>query len=195
MPSVISYSAIALLAMQAMAGPAHPPHGHRRHHARHGKRACRARASQAAIPEYGLGADNGTVPIYISQSAISIDSASASQIGSGNAATGKSFYSNLNTADIQVAAVLHPLCQRLHRSTPTQSTPSPASSPRLPLRPRPTRASSIPLSVSPVVTRQPPLHQQLSPALLSLPASHPSKSLPTLRRSPLPLPQAQFYLQ
>jgi hypothetical protein len=93
MPSVISYSAIALLAMQAMAGPAHAPHGHRRHHARHGKRACRAKASQAAGQGYGVEAGNGTVPIYISESSISIDSASASQIGSGNAATGKSLCS------------------------------------------------------------------------------------------------------
>ena len=113
MPSVISYSAIALLAVQAMAGPAQPPHGHRRHHARHGKRACRAKHTQAAGQGYGgIEAANGTVPIYISESAISIDSASVSQIGSGNAATGTSFPSMTNEADNQVVAVLHPLCLR-----------------------------------------------------------------------------------
>jgi len=113
MPSVISYSAIALLAMQAMAGPAHPPHGHRRHHARHGKRACRAKHTQAAGQGYGgVEAANGTVPIYISESAISMDSASTSQIGSGNAATGKFFQSKMNIADNQALAVLHPLCLR-----------------------------------------------------------------------------------
>jgi len=113
MPSVISYSAIALLAMQAMAGPAHTPHGHRRHHARHGKRACRAKTTQAAGQGYGgVEIANGTVPIYISESAISIDSASVSQIGSGNAATGTSFRSMTNIADNQVVAVPHPLYPR-----------------------------------------------------------------------------------
>lgn len=193
MPSVISYSAIALLAMQAMAGPAHPPHGHRRHHARHGKRACRARASQAAIPEYGLGTDNGTVPIYISESAISIDSASTSQIGNGNAATGKSFYSVTNSADIQVVALLHPLYPRSHRSTPTQSTPFLALSLPRPLLPRPTTASPRPHSVSPVLTHQQPSRPQLSLAWPSLPALLPSKSLPTLQWSPCPPLRAPLY--
>jgi hypothetical protein len=77
--------------MQAMAGPALPPHGHRRHHARHGKRACRAKSPHSAAGQgYGAGNGNGTVPIYISESAISMESASASQIGSEHAATGKS---------------------------------------------------------------------------------------------------------
>ena len=99
MPSVISNLAIAVLAMQAMAGPAHSPHGHRRHHARHGKRACRAKAPHGVGQGHGA-AGNGSVPIYVSESAISMDSASsmasasASQIGSENAATGMSLHCN-----------------------------------------------------------------------------------------------------
>lgn len=108
MPAFFTNIALGLLAMQVMAGPladanAHKAQ-HRRHHARHARRACKARpaaSASASLIGSGSGTSNGngteTVPVYVSESGVSLVESSASKIGNEYAATGESCRMRLRT--------------------------------------------------------------------------------------------------
>lgn len=92
MPALFTNLALGLLAMQVMAGPLADSKAHRRHHARHARRACRVRPS--AIASAGLigGGGNGGVPVYVSESGVSlVDSASATTSDANEYLTGEQY--------------------------------------------------------------------------------------------------------
>jgi hypothetical protein len=95
MPALFTNLALGLLAMQVMAGPLADSKAHRRHHARHARRACKVKPiagpSAVASANAGFGAGgNGSVPIYVSESGVSlVDSASASASSASEYTTGR----------------------------------------------------------------------------------------------------------